>query len=191
MPFEERSVRAFLDAVASDRVAPAGGTATALVGAIGAALCEMACIHSTDSTASAELSDARSDLSTRRDQLVALGRADADLVAEVFGGGSQPPDADGLKQVTDVPMSIAEASLAVVELAAVVAAASSSEASVDAEIGALLAHGALRASLLTVWHNMGAIDDEAYVDELSERAASVEAAAERALDEATSDAALD
>jgi formiminotetrahydrofolate cyclodeaminase len=190
MPYDERSVPAFLDAVASEQVAPAGGTATSLVGAVGAALCEMACIHGAESGVAAEFADVRGDLAAHRDHLMALGRADAEVVAAVFGEADEPPEVADLKRTTGVPMATAEACLAVVELAADVAAASSSEASADAEIGAMLAHGALRASLFTVRHNLGTVDDPAFVDELNERAAEVEAAAARALDEATTDVRL-
>ncbi|WP_348533021.1 cyclodeaminase/cyclohydrolase family protein [Halolamina sediminis] len=42
----------FLADVASDRAAPAGVSAAAVTGALGAALCEMACIHTLEVTAS-------------------------------------------------------------------------------------------------------------------------------------------
>lgn len=46
MDHVDRPVDRFLAAVASENLTPAGGTAAAVVGATGAALCEMVCIHS-------------------------------------------------------------------------------------------------------------------------------------------------
>jgi len=48
MDHVDRPVDRFLAAVASEHVTPAGGTVAAVVGATGAALCEMVCIHSVE-----------------------------------------------------------------------------------------------------------------------------------------------
>ena len=45
MPYRSRPIDAFLDSIASPQVTPAGGSTAAVVGAMGAALCEMVCIH--------------------------------------------------------------------------------------------------------------------------------------------------
>ena len=45
MSYRSRPIDAFLDSIASPQVTPAGGSTAAVVGAMGAALCEIVCIH--------------------------------------------------------------------------------------------------------------------------------------------------
>jgi formiminotetrahydrofolate cyclodeaminase len=68
-----RAIDRFLDGIASENVTPAGGTATAVVGAIGVSLCEMVCIHAdADGDATADLTDVRDDLRRQRGHLLDL-----------------------------------------------------------------------------------------------------------------------
>jgi len=188
----------FLAAVAAERVAPAGGTAVAVVGAAGAALCEMVCIHSADAAdgenGNGNLADARAELHAERDRLLALADADAAVVDELFGGdGAEPalsgegagaaPAASAMKRATGVPLAIAESCLVVLEVATTVAERAGPNVVIDAATGAFLAHGALRAAVFTVRSNLPTVDDDGFAAEMERRATDLEAAAASAFEE--------
>jgi formiminotetrahydrofolate cyclodeaminase len=164
MPCTEQSISEFLAGVASDDVAPAGGTAVAVVGAIGASLCEMACIHSTGGAASAaegtELADVRALLETQRSTLMGLARADAEVVESLFTDDVDRATQSEMKQAAGIPLAIAERCLTVVDLAVTVTEEGDSDATADARMGAVLAAGAVRASLLAVRHNLPWVEDQ-------------------------------
>jgi hypothetical protein len=126
MTYADDSIDDFLSAVASESVTPAGGTTAAVVGATGAALCEMVCLHSSD-----------------------VADADADAVATLLA--AQPTDDAGAtpeaKRATGVPLAIAEACSAVLDHAPVVTEVGSPVAVPDAVTGAVLARAAVRAAV--------------------------------------------
>lgn len=187
MNYGEQSIDEFLSGVASEEVTPAGGTAAAVAGATGAALCEMVCIHAIESPddgdVSAELAPIRDDLQWYRTRLLALADADADAVAALLAAlpsGDADPET---KRATGVPLAVAEAGAAVLDHATVVTEAGNRTAAPDAVTGAILAHAAVRAAAFTVRSNVERIDDPSFVDEVRRRTAAVERAAERACTE--------
>ncbi|WP_049987996.1 cyclodeaminase/cyclohydrolase family protein [Halobellus rufus] len=194
---DEAPIGAFLDDVASERVTPAGGTVVAVSGAMGAALCEMACIHTlaardesedvdADDAATVDFEALRADLAGQRRRLLALAEQDAALVDDLFGGGSasdsgedddeQRGPSDRLsKRAAGIPLATAEAALAVLEDAAVVIDRGRPGVAADAKAGAYLADAAVRASLATVEINVSALDDASHAADLRERAAQIAA----------------
>ena len=175
---------------------PAGGTVVAIAGAMSAALCEMACIHTIDARSDAAdaddaveaITDLRADLAGQRRRLLALAEQDATLVDELFGSGSDAAsdgdhvagdssddttpvsDSDRLaKRAAGIPLATAEAALAVLEDAAVVIERGRESVAADARAGAYLADAAVQASLATVRTNMAAMDDASYAAELGDR----------------------
>jgi formiminotetrahydrofolate cyclodeaminase len=159
MTYADDSIDDFLSAVASESVTPAGGTTAAVVGATGAALCEMVCLHSSD-----------------------VADADADAVATLLA--AQPTDDAGAtpeaKRATGVPLAIAEACSAVLDHAPAVTEVGSPVAVPDAVTGAVLARAAVRAAVFTVRHNADRSTTSAFADEMVRRTAAVERDAERA-----------
>lgn len=191
MAHTEQSLREFLTSVASEKVTPAGGTAAAVVGATGASLCEMACVHSIGGAESGadgrDLADVRDLLGTQRNTLLGLARADAEVVERLFAGDADRTSQPELKRATGVPLAIAERSLTVVDLSTTVTRRGDSDAIADARMGAVLAACALRASLLAVRHNLPGIEDPSFVEEMQRRAAELEAGAEQSLEKVTGD----
>ncbi|MGB9951442.1 cyclodeaminase/cyclohydrolase family protein [Haloarcula sp. Atlit-120R] len=182
----DQSIGEFLDAVASERVTPSGGAVAAVGGAMGAALCEMTCVHTVHGGGSdtVELSAVRDILADRRARLLALADEDAaavDAVKAAFASGDDARVQAALERSTTVPMETAEACLDVVEHAVTVTAAGTPVAVPDAAVGALLAHAALEGSVSTVRANLDGLADEAVVGEMERRAAEAEAAGEAAL----------
>ncbi|KOX92487.1 formimidoyltetrahydrofolate cyclodeaminase [Haloarcula rubripromontorii] len=182
----DQPIGEFLDAVASERVTPSGGAVAAVGGAMGAALCEMTCIHTVrgDGSDAADLSAVRDTLADRRAQLLTLADEDAAAVETVqtaFASGDDARVQAALERSTTVPMETAEACLDVVEHAVTVTAAGTPVAVPDAAVGAMLAHAALDGSVSTVRANIEKIADEAFVAEMAGRADEAEAAGEAAL----------
>lgn len=166
MTYREQTIEEFLAGIASERVAPAGGTGAAVTGAIGAALCEMVCIHSVedgDSTGgSTALAEVQEDLRAHRDHLLGLGEADASIVDDLFSGADGPVDQSAVKRSIGVPLTIAEASLTVLELAGEVVENGNRNAVPDAVTGVMLVRGALHASVFTVRRNLRQVSDQSF-----------------------------
>ncbi|MDQ2074374.1 cyclodeaminase/cyclohydrolase family protein [Haloarcula sp. H-GB4] len=195
MTFGDQPIGEFLDEVASGQVTPSGGAVAAIGGAMGAALCEMVCIHtvsadepSADFGELAALADALAD---SRARLLALADEDAaavDAVGAAFESGNDNRIQAASKRSTEVPLETAEVCLDVVEHARTVTAKGTPVAVPDATVGVLLAAAALRASVSTVRANLDMIDDESFVAAMKQRADEAEVAGEAALDEAVTNA---
>jgi formiminotetrahydrofolate cyclodeaminase len=188
MTIADQPIGEFLDGVASAQVTPSGGAVAAVGGAMGAALCEMTCVHTVrgdESDAAAELTATRDTLADRRAQLLALADEDAaavDAVQAAFESGADDARVQAaLERSTTVPMETAETCLDVVERAVTVTARGTPVAVPDAAVGAMLAHAALGGSVSTVRANLDGIADEAFVAEMERRAEEAEAAGEAAL----------
>lgn len=187
----DRTVDDFLASIASERASPAGGSAAAVVGATGAALCEMVCLHTTEYDGVAEgterltgLLEARANARQVRDHLLDLADADAAAVDELVAALPGPVDGAVEKRATGVPLAIAEACLSVLEGAGVAAEQGSDRAAPDAVTGALLAHAALRAAVFTVRTNLASLDDGPFVEQVTRRCDELEDAGERAFERA-------
>ena len=196
------SIGEFLDAVASERVAPAGGTAAAITAATGAALCEMVCVHTVaaadgntdappapdrggsppvggkdrDDSAPDGLPELRERLRRRRRKLVALGGQDAALVDDLFGTDEEP-SMRLQRRAAGIPLAVAEAGLGILADAKMASRRGRSGVAADAKTGAYLADAAVRASLETVRINTAALQEEPFAADLEARAADVETAA--------------
>jgi formiminotetrahydrofolate cyclodeaminase len=185
MDYDTRPIGAFLDDVASAHVTPAGGTAGAVVGAIGTACCEMVCRNLEAAGAGAEggLAEVGRTLETWRTELLALAAADAEVVEERFAAPTDGADPETAKRSVGVPLSIAEACLLTLDEAATVTSVSDRRVVADAGTAAYLARGALAAAIFTVRSNLDDVDDGAFVAETRERATTIENAARDAFEE--------
>ena len=182
MDYRTRSLDQFLDDIASTAVTPAGGTAAAVVGATGAALCEMVCLHTLDrgecsADVAAELRDAQEDLQELRSRLLTLGETDAAAVDDLLAALPDDDPSAELKRATGVPLTIAEACLAVVEVGTVATVEGNENARPDAVTGRLLAQSAMRATVFTARVNLARIDDQSFAAEVSRRLDDLERAA--------------
>jgi len=189
--YDDTPIGEFLDAIASERVTPAGGTAAAITGATGAALCEMVCVHTVDaadvrSDAGSEatvgesdgesLTELRTGLRRRRRKLLALGGKDATLVDELFGDEGTP-STRLQRRAAGIPLAIAEEAVAVLTDAETACRRGRSGVAADAKTGAYLADAAVRASLETVRINVAALPDRSFAMDLEDRAATVDESA--------------
>ncbi len=193
----ELTVSQFADALASDRSAPGGGSATALAGALGGALAAMV----------AGLTLGREKYVAYRDEMMALreqaerlkarllGLMDADMDAyeRVTAAHRLPKQTQAqleqrvaaveaaMQEATRVPLVTAEACVEVLELAAHAAAHGNRNAAGDAAVAALLAHAGLRGALCNVRINLGGLRDDEFCLSAGIRAAELLAAGDAAL----------
>lgn len=194
MTFADLPIESFTEEVASTSVTPSGGAAAAIGGAMGAALCEMTCIHTLGKDeygdAAADVGEIREKLAASRARLLELADADSAAVDELQAafegsGSTERSVAAASRRATEVPLEIAEACLDVVEYAVVVTEKGNRNALADAVTGAYLAHAALRASVTTVRANLDLPMDATSVAKLEERSADIETDAETALERVT------
>jgi formiminotetrahydrofolate cyclodeaminase len=188
MNYGDQTLDEFLSGIASKRVTPAGGTATAVVGAMGATLCEMVCIHTLGNdevgVRAADLTGVRDELRRERAHLLGLAEADARVVDDLFPTSGDEFDQSTLKQSIGVPLAIAEACLNVLRLATEVTEKGTGNAVADAGTGVVLAHSALRAAVFTARSNVERVSDPSFVAEIERRTTEIEAAADDAYDRA-------
>lgn len=183
MRYGDQPISDFLDNVASQRVTPAGGTATALVGAIGTALCEMVCLHTIGkdgyADVEAEMAEIHEEFGQQREVLLELADKDADVVDGLLAAYRDESDQTvAMKKATGVPLTIAKACLSVLEYAVVVSEKGNKNAVPDAGSGSFLVYSALQASVFTTRYNIDQLSDTVFTEEMETRAANLERSAE-------------
>ena len=190
----------FLDALASQSATPGGGSAAAIIGAMGAALVSMVCNLTIGKKKYAEVEGEMKDVLAKaealRKKLTGMIEDDVRAFDTVMGayGMAKDTDADkaardqaiqaALKQATDVPMRCCHAAREVIDLAAIAAEKGNLNVISDAGVGVLAGYAALRSAALNVFTNARMITDktfaEAKLKELNQLLAGAEAATEKA-----------
>lgn len=178
------TIEEFLLRIASENVSPAGGTATAVVGAIGASLCEMVCIHTVENDeyadVSTEMTAVRDELRRQRAQLLTLADADANVVDELFSTVDDGTSQSTVKRSIGIPLTVAEACENVLDLAVAVSETGTRNALADAGTGVILVRAAVRASVFTVRSNLDRVSDQSFVDHVEQRLTEIESRSDEA-----------
>lgn len=178
---EEKALRQFLDELASKASTPGGGSAAAIIGAMGAALVSMVCNLTIGKKNYADVEDEFNALlqkaETLREQLTGMVKADIEVFNKVMGAYGLPRDTDdekvartqaiqaALKEATIVPLSCAHACADVIILSKTAAEKGNLNVISDAGVAVLAAYAALRSAALNVHINIGAIKDEVFINE--------------------------
>ena len=174
----EQPVTTFLDRLASGAATPGGGSAAAIMGAMGAALVSMMCNLTIGKKNYAEV---EGEMRAVLDDAETLRHRLADMVAEdiaafdgLMAAYGLPKDSDaqkaqrsaaiqsGLKAATEAPLACARASADVIALALRAAKVGNTNVISDAGVGALAAQAALRSAALNVCINVPSLKDAAY-----------------------------
>jgi len=177
----EKPVRSFLDELASSAPAPGGGSVAALAGALGAALISMVNNLTVGKEKYASVQDDISALLKKseslRKKLSDLLEEDVTAYTKLSQTMKMPRDTEeqktarakamdrDLKAAADVPLRVAEACVAVMELCRPVAEKGNVNAVSDVGVGILMAEAGLRSAALNVLINLGWIKDTQYVSE--------------------------
>ena len=179
MKLVDKPVTNFLDELASNAPAPGGGSVAALSGALGAALVSMVCNLTLGKKAYADVQDEISDLLAEsealRQELTGLLEEDVKAYTGYSKAAKMPRGTEeekaerqvvmqaALKVATDVPLSIAEAAVKVMDLCMPAAEKGNKWAVSDAGVAVLMAEAALRSAALNVLINLGTLKDEEFV----------------------------
>jgi formiminotetrahydrofolate cyclodeaminase len=197
---KDTAVQSFLETLASQAATPGGGSAAAIIGAMGAALVSMVCNLTIGKKKYAEVEDEMKQVlgkaESLRRRLTAMIEDDVQAFDKVMGAYGLPKEsADdkarreqaiqaALKLATDVPLRCCHAAREVIELAGIAADKGNLNVISDAGVGVLAANAALRSAALNVWTNAKMITDrtfaEAKLEELNELLAGAEDATEKA-----------
>jgi methenyltetrahydrofolate cyclohydrolase len=173
---KDKSIQVFLDELASKASTPGGGSAAAIMGAMGAALGSMVSnltvgkknYEDVEGEMQALLKQTE-DLRTRLTDMI---RADVEVFDKVMGAYGMPKETDeqkaersaaiqnALKEATDVPLDCAKACADVIKLCKPLAEKGNKNVISDAGVAVLAALAALRSAALNVYINIGGIKDE-------------------------------
>jgi methenyltetrahydrofolate cyclohydrolase len=176
---KQSAIEKFLDDLASQSATPGGGSAAAIIGAMGAALVAMVCNLTIGKKKYADVEDEMRALLAKAEALrhTLTGMIEDDVKAfdAVMGAYGMPKETDvekatrsaaiqdALKLATDVPMRCCHAAREVIDLAAASAKGNLGVIS-DAGVAVLAAYAALRSAALNVYTNAKIITDKAYAD---------------------------
>jgi formiminotetrahydrofolate cyclodeaminase len=171
----DRSLAAYLDEVAAGMPAPGGGSVTAVVGALAAALGEMVANLTLGREKYADVEESlrpvRDRLTMVRSSLLDAAVADEAAYQSYRDAASLPRTSDGEKiartdamqraliAATDVPLAAARYAYEVAEILQSVARDGNPRVRSDAALGALLAETALRGALLNLRGNAAMLAD--------------------------------
>jgi len=180
------SCREFVDVLASNAPTPGGGGASALVGAVAAALSNMVGSLTVGKKKYADVEDEIKALMEQttalQNELLDLVLADAEVFAPLAAAYGMPKETEEeraekdrvmeqcLNDACSVPIKIMEACCKVIDLAAAFAEKGSRLALSDAGVSAVLAGAALEGASLNVFINTGSMKDRMNAAALEARA---------------------
>ncbi len=178
---KDKPVQIFLDELASKASTPGGGSAAAVMGAMGAALVSMVCNLTVGKknyeSVEADLKKVLTKAEDLRGRLTDMIRADVEVFDQVMGAYGMPKDTDeqkaarseaiqvALQAATDVPLQCARACVEAIDLSAEVAEKGNKNVISDAGVAVLAAYAALRSAALNVYINAGGIKDKAFAEQ--------------------------
>lgn len=184
--FAGLTVAGLLDALSSPDPTPGGGTASAIAGAMGAALLIMVTGLAKSKTNSddekAALGAARLALEPLRAELMRLANADSDAFDQVMAAYRRPKATDeekaarssaiqtALRQATVVPLETLRACAAAMPLAAQVAEAGNRSAASDVGVAVGLLEAAAAGAEANVRINLDGLKDESFNANVSSEA---------------------
>ena len=179
--YSTEPLQVYLDDAAANKPAPGGGSVSACVGALGAALVSMVCNLTVGrekfADVEAEIDRAGRGLRGGAGRLEQLLQDDTTAYNGVIAAYKMPKDTDaeqaarkaavqaGLIIAADVPLEICRVAVEVCRLSKIAAELGNPQAVTDAGIGAILGEAAVVGAALNVRINLGSIKDEAYVAE--------------------------
>jgi formiminotetrahydrofolate cyclodeaminase len=192
------ALRGYMDAAASSAPAPGGGSVSATVGALGAALVSMVCNLTLGkekfAAVEAQVKELVEQAEQLRRELTLLLQNDTTAYNGVIAAYRLPKQTDaekaarhaavqeGLINAADVPLDICRAAVRVCRLARTAAEIGNPAAVTDAGCAVLFGEAAAQGAALNVEINLGSIEDETYTRRAADEVSRIlsEAAALRA-----------
>lgn len=183
-----KTITVFIDELASDSPAPGGGSAAALVGALGAALCAMVMSLTKGEKfqdIAHEVEHFHAQAALLKDQLIKYVDDDTAAFNKVMAAYRFPKGTpeekekrtaaiqEAMQEAANLPFSVASACLEILELAAKVIKIGNPNAASDAAVGGVTAYAALQGALYNVKINLLSIKDEHYVNSMKDKVAAL------------------
>lgn len=181
--FKNLTVEQFVSLTASDAPAPGGGSVTALVASLGAALAEMVANLTVGkekyAAVDAQMREVAAQTSALRAELVDGIQKDVDSFTAYMTALRMPKDTEeqkaarqqamqqGLKTAALVPLDVAKTAVKIFPLAQQAVQYGNPMAVTDGLAAAMLARSAVLGALLNVKINLASIKDEAFVADIS------------------------
>lgn len=178
---KDKSVQAFIDALASKAPTPGGGSAAAVMGAQAAALISMVCNLTIGKPKYAEVEDEMRALLEKsealRETLTGMIKADVDVFDRLMATYGLPKDSDAekaarsaaiqavLKEAIVVPLECAHACAETIALSRIAAEKGNIGVISDAGVAVMAGYGALKSAALNVYINAGSLKDRSFADE--------------------------
>jgi methenyltetrahydrofolate cyclohydrolase len=188
------SIKNYLTQTASGDPVPGGGSSAALNAALAAALTEMVARltigRKNFESVEADMRAAAEKASILRQALIQDIDRDSEAYAQVLKAFQMPKGTEAekagreqavqaaFKQAARVPLEVARAAVALMDLGRTVITRGNPNAASDGAAGVLAARMAARAAVYNVRINLGSIKDEAFTSELRREADRLEAEAE-------------
>jgi formiminotetrahydrofolate cyclodeaminase len=182
---QDQSLQQFLDELASKSATPGGGSAAAIMGAMGAALVSMVgnltIGKKNYEMVEPEMRAAIARAEELRSQATDLIRADIEAFDRVMAAYALPRDTEeqkaarsaaiqeALKAATEVPLLCAALSMEIIALSQVVAEKGNRNVVSDAGVAVMAAHAALKSAALNVYVNTKSLKDESFVRDRLDR----------------------
>ena len=178
------TVQDFIDELASASPTPGGGSASALAGAMGAAMVEMACNLTVGREKFSDIEEEMQIVLARANQLRREMMAAVDEDTRSYDAVSQaykmPRDTDAqktertaaiqsaLKYASEVPLKVAHAAAETAQLADIAMQKANPNVASDARVARLLAEAARDGAVANVEINLGSITDSAFIERMQE-----------------------
>ncbi len=178
----DMSVKEFVEETASESPAPGGGSISATVGALGAALATMVANLSSHKAGWDERWEEFSDWAERgkryHDELLRLVDEDTNAFNKLMDAFGLPKGTDAEKAerkraiqaatrgAIDVPLKVMQAALASMDVISAMAEIGNPNSVSDAGVGALCARTAVLGAFLNVKINCGGLDDKQFVEQV-------------------------
>ena len=190
MDMQDMNVRALLSLTASDAPAPGGGAIAAAFGAALAAMVGSLTVGKKGyETVQEEMAETTAQASALAQKLLAAMDEDANsfngyMAALKLPKGTEEEKAirrsamqEALKSASLVPLSTAKTAAEIFPLAEAAVKSGNKNAVTDGLVAAMMARTAVLGALMNVKINLGSIRDEAFVSELRETCAALQAEA--------------
>lgn len=186
---KDTNVQSFLDQLASQASTPGGGSAAAIMGAMGAALVSMVCNLTIGkknyAAVEADLKQVLQQSEGLRQRLTGMVADDIRVFNQVMAAYGMPKDTDeqksarvsaiqdALKEATVVPLACAKACAEVIDLSRTAAEKGNLNVISDAGVAVMAAYGALKSAALNVYINVGNIKDQDFANAMKNELESV------------------
>jgi formiminotetrahydrofolate cyclodeaminase len=197
---KQSAIDTFLDDLASSAATPGGGSAAAIIGAMGAALVAMVCHLTIGKKKYAEVEEEMKAVLTEaealRHRLTGMIEDDVQAFDAVMAAYGMPKETDvdkdkrsaaiqdALKLATDVPLRCCHAAREVIDLGAKASGRGNLNVISDAGVAVLAAYAALRSAALNVYTNAKMITDKSFADAKLRELETLLSGAEKATEDA-------